>query len=273
MPAWPRPRSTPTCPRPGCARATAPRIRARPRRSQPPPPRTVTHPGARRARVSSSPPRSWPRGCWAGCGWWSSATSSATTPTSTAYFAAFRIPDLIYQLVAAGAVGVGAHPGALGAARGGHAVARLAGRLDGRQPDARGLAGARAWWCSSGRPSSCPSCSRVRMPHATELTVQLTRIMLLSPIFLALGAVASAILNTQGRFGVAAWRPVVFNLAIIVCACVARAPRWASTRSPSAWSSGSFLHFAIQVPLLRRRVPLSRRASTCATRPPARRSG
>ena len=54
-------------------------------------------------------------------------------PTCDPYLAAFRIPDLIYQLVAAGAVGIGAHPGADRAAqrRRGDA-ARLAGRVERR---------------------------------------------------------------------------------------------------------------------------------------------
>ena len=40
------------------------------------------------------------------------------------------------------------------------AVARLAGGIDGRQPHPRGTPGARGRWCSSGRPCSCPGCSR-----------------------------------------------------------------------------------------------------------------
>ena len=48
-----------------------------------------------------------------------------------------------------------------------------------------------------------------------ELTIQLTRIMLLSPIFLALGAVATSVLNAGGRFAAAAVAPIVYNLAII----------------------------------------------------------
>ena len=39
--------------------------------------------------------------------------------------------------------------------------------------------------------------------------------MLLSPIFLALGAVATSVLNASGRFAAAAIAPVVYNLAII----------------------------------------------------------
>ena len=37
-------------------------------------------------------------------------------------------------------------------------------------------------------------------PEQLERTVGLTRIMLLSPIFLAMGSVASSVLNAGGRF-------------------------------------------------------------------------
>ena len=39
--------------------------------------------------------------------------------------------------------------------------------------------------------------------------------MLLSPIFLALGAVATSVLNAGGRFAASAVAPIVYNLAII----------------------------------------------------------
>jgi putative peptidoglycan lipid II flippase len=46
-------------------------------------------------------------------------------------------------------------------------------------------------------------------------TVELTRIMLLSPILLALGAVATSVLNARGRFAASAVAPIVYNLGII----------------------------------------------------------
>ena len=44
--------------------------------------------------------------------------------------------------------------------------------------------------------------------------------MLLSPIFLALGAVATSVLNAGGRFAAAAVAPIVYNLAIIGAALI-----------------------------------------------------
>ena len=52
-------------------------------------------------------------------------------------------------------------------------------------------------------------------PAELDRTIELTRIMLLSPIFLALGAVATSVLNAGGRFTAAAMAPIVYNLAII----------------------------------------------------------
>ena len=52
-------------------------------------------------------------------------------------------------------------------------------------------------------------------PAQLDKTVELTRTMLLSPIFLAMGAVATSVLNAGGRFAASAIAPVVYNLAII----------------------------------------------------------
>ena len=46
-------------------------------------------------------------------------------------------------------------------------------------------------------------------------TVDLTRIMILSPIFLALGSLVTSVLNARGRFAASAIAPIVYNLAII----------------------------------------------------------
>ena len=78
------------------------------------------------------------------------------------------------------------------------------------------------------------------------MTVELTRLMLIAPIFLAAGAIASAVLNTDGRFGAAAMAPVAYNVAIIGGAIllgpVARAssaPRSASSSARSRTCSSS----------------------------------
>src|SRR6185312_12061666 len=84
-----------------------------------------------------------------------------------------------------------------------------------------------------------------------EMTIQLTRIMLLSPIFLALGAVATSVLNAGGRFAAAAVAPIVYNLAIIGAA-VLLAPSLGVTGLALGVVAGSIGHLLVQVrPLAR----------------------
>ena len=81
--------------------------------------------------------------------------------------------------------------------------------------------------------------------------------MLLSPIFLALGAVATSVLNAQGRFAAAAIAPIVYNLAIIGGARCSWPRRSASPGWRSASSPGSLGHLLVQLPAVRAaRVPL-----------------
>ncbi len=55
-------------------------------------------------------------------------------------------------------------------------------------------------------------------------TVELTRIMLLSPILLALGSVATSVLNARGRFAASVMAPIIYNLAIIAGAVFLTGP-------------------------------------------------
>ncbi len=135
------------------------------------------------------------------------------------FLAAFRIPDLMFQLVAAGALGSALIP----------IVAALLATGEQR----------RAWRVVSTVtnlmligllvvavvlfvlaplvvPVITPGFARAQL----DRTVELTRLMLLSPIFLALGSVATTVLNAAGRFTAAATAPVVYNLAIIASALV-----------------------------------------------------
>jgi putative peptidoglycan lipid II flippase len=132
-----------------------------------------------------------------------------------AFFAAFRIPDLMFQLVAAGALSSAVIP----------MVSRLV---------ATGQA-ARAWRVVSsittlmlvalavlsallfvGADVIVPAITPGFSPDQLALTIELTRIMLLAPIVLALGAVATSVLNARGRFAASAAAPIAYNLGIIL---------------------------------------------------------
>ena len=132
-----------------------------------------------------------------------------------AYLAAFRIPDAIFQLVAAGALGSALIP-------------VLAGFFhEERQPDAWRLVSsvvnlmllalaAFAVVFFVAAPWIMPLITQDFTPSQLDLAVRLSRIMLLSPILLAVSAVATSVLNAGNRFTAASMAPLLYNLAIIV---------------------------------------------------------
>ena len=106
-----------------------------------------------------------------------------------AYFAAFRVPDLLFQLVAAGALSSALIPILAGLfardeeARAWRVVSTVMNVL---MVGLLGLSVAVAVFAPQIVPLVTPGFDVVN----TELTVRLTRIMLLSPVLLALGAAA-----------------------------------------------------------------------------------
>jgi putative peptidoglycan lipid II flippase len=81
--------------------------------------------------------------------------------------------------------------------------------------------------------------------------------MLLSPILLALAAVASSVLNVRGRFGAAAIAPSVYNIAIIVAA-LALGPYLGVEALAIGVVFGSLLHLGIQIiPVVQEKFHLS----------------
>lgn len=134
-----------------------------------------------------------------------------------AFYAAFRIPDTLFQLVAAGAVGSALVPVASELLARGEAerARRLVATLANLMVLALIPLTVVVW-------IAAPSIVAVILPTPDaaqlDLRIQLTRVMLLSPMLLAIGAVMTAGLNSVGIFGAPALAPNVYNLAIIVCA-------------------------------------------------------
>ncbi len=168
-----------------------------------------------------------------------------------AYFAAFRIPDLVYQLAAAGALASALVPVLAQLLHNGeHARAwRVTSSVINLMMLAL-LAGSvlMAVFAPLLVPWLVPGFDAVN----TELTIQLTRIMLLSPMLLALGSVASSVLNTEGRFAAAAIAPLAYNGLIIICALVL-SPIMGIHALAVGVVIGSFAHVMVQVPSLRGR--------------------
>ncbi len=171
-------------------------------------------------------------------------------PELDTFFAAFRIPDLIFQLVAAGALSSAVIP-------------IVSGLLERDEP-------AHAWRIVSTiinlmlvalaclavalfvlAPAVMSAITPGFGPEQLERTVGLTRIMLLSPIFLAMGSVATSVLNAGGRFAASAIAPIVYNLAIIAGALFL-APSLGVEGLAAGVVAGSLGHLFVQLrPLVR----------------------
>jgi putative peptidoglycan lipid II flippase len=165
------------------------------------------------------------------------------------FFAAFRIPDFLFQLVAAGALSSAMIP----------VVAGLFAKDD----------DAHAWRVVSTVTTLMLSAlavlallvlvfAPVLVPVITPgfeeaqlaQTVELTRAMVLAPLFLAAGAVATSVLNARGRFGGAALAPIVYNVAIIVGALLF-VPQLGVVGLAIGVVLGSLGHLLVQVPVMR----------------------
>jgi putative peptidoglycan lipid II flippase len=167
-----------------------------------------------------------------------------------AYFAAFRIPDLIFQLVAAGALSSALIP----------VLAHLI--ADDEE--------ARAWRVVTtvinlvlvallGISVVVALAAPLLMPLITpgfdsaqlELTVRLSRIMLLSPTLLAFGAVVTSVLNARHRFAASVAAPLLYNLLIIIAA-VTLTPIFGVEGLAIGVVLGSLAHLAVQLPSMLR---------------------
>lgn len=165
-----------------------------------------------------------------------------------AYFAAFRLPDAIFELVAAGALS--------------SAMIPVLASLYQRDEEMR------AWRVVSTvlnvmlvalvamavlvgifAPVIIPIIVPGFDAATTALTVDLTRIMLASPVLLAMGAVASSVLNSRGRFAASALAPSLYNVAIIGGA-VLLGPTLGVVGLAIGVVVGAFFHIVVQlVPL------------------------
>ncbi len=165
-----------------------------------------------------------------------------------AYFAAFRIPDAIFQLVVAGALSAALIPVFSSyKARGQDEEAwRLASSVINLVLIALVLiSGVMAIFAPAFVPIVAPGFDA----ETTELTVRLTRIMLLSPVLVGMGAVVTGILNSYHQFTVPAIAPLVYNLAIIGAA-ILLAPVIGIEGLAIGVVIGSLAHLLIQLPRL-----------------------
>src|SRR5438445_226657 len=86
-------------------------------------------------------------------------------------------------------------------------------------------------------------------PHDHEVIVGLTRILLLQPIFLGAGGMVIGILTAYQRFFAQAVAPLFYNGAIIVAAAFF-APTYGVTALAVGVVAGAMLHLGVQLPAL-----------------------
>lgn len=170
-------------------------------------------------------------------------------PELDSFLAAFRIPDVIFQLVAAGALS--------------SALIPIVAGLHASGEDAR------AWRVAStvatlmmsvllvlaavvalAAPVLVPAITYGFPAAQSAQTAELTRIMLVSPIFLALGSMATTLLNAQNRFGASAVAPLAYNGAIIGAA-VFLGPTMGIGGLAIGVVAGSICHLLVQMAPLR----------------------
>jgi putative peptidoglycan lipid II flippase len=167
-----------------------------------------------------------------------------------AYFAAFRIPDAIFQLVVAGALSAALIPVFSSyRARGDETEAwKLASSVINLVLIALVvLSGLMAIFAPVLVPIVAPGFDA----PTTELTIRLTQIMLISPVLIGMGAVVSGILNSHQQFTIPSLAPLAYNL-VIIAAAIFLAPIMGIEGLAVGVVIGSAAHLAIQLPSLAR---------------------
>lgn len=180
------------------------------------------------------------------------ADAFGTDPELSAYWVAFRLPDLIFQVLAGATIGSAFIP----------TFARYFGR---RSPEA-------AWRLASSMlnlllvltallallafalapllvPLLAPGLGEDsgRERELQDLAVELTRIMVLSPVLFAVSGLVTGVLNARYRFLLPALAPMLYNLSIIFGALVLSGPLGVHGLAVGV-VAGAALHLLIQVP-------------------------
>lgn len=174
-------------------------------------------------------------------------TQKIPTDILSAYYAAFRIPDLIFNILILGAITSAFIP----------VFSNLITRKNTREAwrVANSVINiaviALMFFClvlaifmSYLAPLFVPGFDSEKI----ALTVRLARIMLCSPLFFGLSYIFGGILNSYKRFLVYSLAPLVYNLSIIL-GTIWLSPKIGITGVALAVVAGAFLHMAIQVPV------------------------
>lgn len=176
-------------------------------------------------------------------------TQKIPTDILSSYYAAFRIPDVLFNVIILGAIASAFIP-------------VFTSYLTSRKEQ-------EAWHIANSVINIAiiflvslsaiilifmPQLISILVPGFEEprrhLTISLARIMLLSPIFFGLSYIFGGILNSYKRFFVYSLAPLVYNLSIIL-GTILFADRFGIYAVTLAVVAGAFLHLFIQIPVAR----------------------
>jgi len=178
--------------------------------------------------------------------------------TLDVYYAAFRVPDLIFNLLVLGALSAGFIPIFTSLLK--NPLAKVKGWVKGKQNE-------EAWdlvndllnilllgliiFCSLGIIFA-PALTRLIAPgfnsEMQSLTSSLTRIMFLSPLLLGISSVLGGILQSFRRFFVYSLAPIMYNIGIIIGALYL-VPIWGIHGLAWGVVLGAALHMLVQLPM------------------------
>jgi putative peptidoglycan lipid II flippase len=174
------------------------------------------------------------------------ADAFGTTPDLDAYWVAFRLPDLIFQVLAGATLGSAFIP----------TFARYVAQKD--EEEAWRLAssvlnliavltGVLAVAAVILAPWLVPLMAPGLEEGLQDQAVELTRIMLVSPVLFAVSGMLTGILNARQHFLLVALAPMLYNLSIIFGAVFLSEP-WGVRGLAAGVVLGSGLHLLVQVP-------------------------
>lgn len=181
-----------------------------------------------------------------------------TSAELDAYLAAFRLPDLIFYLVAGGALGSAFIPMfTANLTRPDDPAHRSAWRLASAVSNLVLLVSTAVALVAAllAKPLVAAVIAPGFTPAQQALTVNLMRLMLAAPVIFGVSGIFMGILNSFQHFLAPALAPVIYNLAIIVAAWFL-APRWGVFGLALGVVAGAVGHLLVQVPALLRRRPI-----------------
>lgn len=173
-----------------------------------------------------------------------------------AYYAAFRIPDLVYNLIIVGALSAGFIPIFLKILKSKNetgnedASKKLAWQVTNSIINTLGLiliitCGLLFVFTPQLMKFVVPGFENEKM----QMTITLTRIMFLSPILLGISGIASSVLQSFKNFLIYSLTPIMYNLGIII-GVIFFVPIWGINGLAYGVILGALLHLAIQTPSL-----------------------